>query len=66
MKKQQGYSGRIMLRVPPFLHEKLARAAEEQGVSLNMFAQACLAEAAARISATKRIRRLQEKKEPNQ
>lgn len=40
---EQSHSGRLMLRMPPSLHAELARAAEEEGVSLNTFILGVLA-----------------------
>jgi hypothetical protein len=37
------HSGRLMVRMPPTLHTELARAAEEEGVSLNAFITGVLA-----------------------
>jgi len=39
-KKQ--FSGKFNLRIPPSLHEKLAMAAQAQGISLNSLAQEAL------------------------
>ena len=33
--QESGYSGRLLLRMPPMLHSELARLAEEREVSLN-------------------------------
>jgi antitoxin HicB len=40
-----GYSGKFVIRVPSSLHRDLARAAREEGVSLNQFASGVLASA---------------------
>ena len=32
---EKKYSGKIMLRIPPFVHQELALNAKEQGVSMN-------------------------------
>jgi hypothetical protein len=37
------HSGRLLLRMPQTLHAELARAAEEEGVSLNAFITSALA-----------------------
>jgi hypothetical protein len=37
------HSGRLMVRMPPTLHTELAKAAEEEGVSLNSFITGVLA-----------------------
>lgn len=42
------YSGRFLLRVPKSLHAELARQAELEGVSLNTYVMAALAQAAGR------------------
>ena len=47
-------SGKWLMRVPRTLHKKLAQLAEREGVSLNQFALACLAEAAGERSASHR------------
>jgi predicted HicB family RNase H-like nuclease len=41
------HSGRLMLRMPHELHDKLSRLAAEQGVSLNQLAVALLSSGAA-------------------
>ena len=41
----QKYSGRIMLRMPPSLHQSLIRIAELEGVSLNQYMIAALSRA---------------------
>ena len=38
------FSGKFNLRIPPSLHEKLAMAAQAQGISLNSLAQEALEE----------------------
>lgn len=38
------YSGKTMLRMPTYLHEKLARHAKEQGTSLNQYLVSLLSE----------------------
>lgn len=42
---QKPYSGKIMLRIAPELHEKAAIAAETRGISLNQFATDALSRA---------------------
>lgn len=37
-KAQREYSGKLLLRIPKELHRELARAAKENGVSLNQYA----------------------------
>lgn len=39
----EGYSGRVLLRMPKSLHRDLAHRAEEDGVSLNQFVTTSLA-----------------------
>jgi antitoxin HicB len=39
------YSGRFLTRIPPTLHRDLARRAEREGVSLNLFVATALARA---------------------
>jgi antitoxin HicB len=41
----EGYSGKFVIRVPSSLHRDLARAAREEGVSLNQFTSGVLASA---------------------
>ena len=41
----QKYSGKIMLRMPPSMHESLIRIAELEGVSLNQYMLAALSRA---------------------
>jgi hypothetical protein len=43
-RERPGLSGRLLLRMSPALHGELARRAEEEGVSLNGYINACLAE----------------------
>jgi len=45
--KSRKYSGKIMLRMPPNLHEHVIRLAELQGTSLNNFMVKAVAQAAA-------------------
>ena len=42
--RQEEFSGRLVLRLPKNLHRDAARAAEGDGVSLNSFIVACVAE----------------------
>ena len=44
-KESNGYSGRLLLRMPPELHAEAARVAEEEGVSLNQFITGALTDA---------------------
>jgi len=44
-KEQEDFSGKFLQRIPKSLHRKLASAAERDGVSLNQFVTAVLAEA---------------------
>jgi hypothetical protein len=44
-KEANGYSGRLLLRMPPELHAEAARVAERGGVSLNQFITGALADA---------------------
>lgn len=59
MESKRTFSGKFMVRIPPYLHEKLAKAADDQGVSINSLVQICLAEAITRLSADKKLRRVQ-------
>lgn len=43
-----GYSGKFNVRVPRHVHRDLSRAAEREGVSLNLFVATALAEAVGR------------------
>lgn len=49
----EGYSGKFLIRLPKSLHRDIARAAEHEGVSLNLFAAAALARAAGAHAAKK-------------
>lgn len=44
---QKPYSGKLLLRVDPALHERVAMLAQAQGKSLNAWAQEALAQAVA-------------------
>lgn len=44
--KSRKYSGKIILRMPPNLHEQLIKIAELQGISLNSFMVTAIAHAA--------------------
>jgi hypothetical protein len=44
-KKAASHSGRILVRMPASLHDELANAAEDEGVSLNQFITGTLADA---------------------
>jgi hypothetical protein len=44
-KEANGYSGRLLLRMPPELHAEAARVAEQEGVSLNQFITGALTDA---------------------
>jgi predicted HicB family RNase H-like nuclease len=49
----QKYSGKIIVRMPPSLHESLIRIAELEGVSLNQYMVSSLAKNAGRDEANK-------------
>lgn len=57
MSEKREFNGRMMVRIPPYLHEKLAKAAESQGVSVNALVQSCLAEAIGRLAVEKRVKK---------
>lgn len=42
--REESYSGKVLLRIPTSLHRKLAKNAEKEGVSLNLFMNSLLAE----------------------
>jgi predicted RNase H-like HicB family nuclease len=44
---ERDYSGRVLVRMPPSLHRRLLEQAEAEGVSLNQYMVALLAEASA-------------------
>ena len=46
-KKTGSHSGRLLVRMPAPLHDELAHAAEDEGVSLNQFITGALADAVA-------------------
>ena len=48
---QKPYSGKVMFRISPEVHARAATAAELSGKSLNEWAEAALAEAAAKLVA---------------
>lgn len=43
-KLNESYSGKLLIRMPRFLHEKLTTISEEEGVSINQFVVASLSE----------------------
>jgi predicted HicB family RNase H-like nuclease len=43
MRYYAAMSGKVLVRMPPALHEQLSRLAEEQGVSLNQLVVSLLA-----------------------
>jgi antitoxin HicB len=45
LQDREAFSGKLVLRLPRSLHKKAAFAAEREGVSLNQFISACVAEA---------------------
>lgn len=45
LQEKEAFSGKLVLRLPRSLHKKAAFAAEREGVSLNQFISACVAEA---------------------
>jgi len=47
-KAEQGHSGRLLVRMPRSLHSELARAARQEGVSLNAFINSILVAAVGR------------------
>ena len=49
----QKYSGKIVLRMPPSMHESLIRVAELEGVSLNQYMLAALARSVGIVEAQK-------------
>jgi len=49
-RQEEGYSGRILLRMPKFLHAQLAQQAEWEGASLNQHVVTLLADASARLA----------------
>jgi antitoxin HicB len=57
----QKYSGKIIVRMPPSLHESLIRIAELEGVSLNQYMVSSLAKSAGRDEANKVKKQYKEK-----
>ena len=49
------YSGKVLVRMPPYLHGELAAEAERQGVSLNQFAVTLLARGAGATSESREL-----------
>ncbi|MCC7107062.1 MAG: type II toxin-antitoxin system HicB family antitoxin [Chloroflexi bacterium] len=47
------YSGRVLLRLPKSLHAQAARAAEQDGVSINSFLVSAVARELGRVSETR-------------
>jgi predicted HicB family RNase H-like nuclease len=58
----QKYSGKIIVRMPPSLHESLIRIAELEGVSLNEYMVSSLAKSAGRDEVNK-IKKLHKEKQ---
>jgi len=58
----QKYSGKIIVRMPPSLHESLIRIAEHEGVSLNQYMVSSLAKSAGRDEVNK-IKKLHKEKQ---
>ena len=52
----EGYSGKFLVRLPRSIHQAIARAAEREGVSLNLFAASALARAAGAYEPTPRAK----------
>lgn len=61
MARQDGCSGKFLVRIPPFLHERLIKVADDQGISLNTLVQTCLAESVTRLAAERRISKMQKR-----
>jgi len=57
----QKYSGKIIVRMPPSLHESLIRIAELEGVSLNEYMVSSLAKSAGRDEANISKKKVREK-----
>jgi predicted HicB family RNase H-like nuclease len=57
----QKYSGKIIVRMPPSLHESLIRIAELEGVSLNQYIVSSLAKSAGRDEANISKKKVREK-----
>ena len=47
-RREEGYSGKFVVRVPRSLHRELAETAEQEGVSLNQYINAALAHSVGR------------------
>jgi predicted RNase H-like HicB family nuclease len=58
----QSYSGKMLLRMPRYLHQQLSQQASAEGVSLNQYVVSLLSEAAGRVKsgARERLRRFAE------
>lgn len=54
-KPEKAYSGKLMLRVDPALHARLARAAELSGQSLNQLGEEALSQAMSVREASRRL-----------
>jgi len=57
----QQFSGKIIVRMPPTLHESLTRIAELEGVSLNQYMVSSLARCAGRDEANISKKKVREK-----
>lgn len=53
-KKENSYSGKISLRMSPYLHEETAELATEQGVSINQYINNALVNYNAKVSSNSR------------
>lgn len=55
--KHRKYSGEIMLRMPPSLHENLVKIAELEGVSLNQYMVSALSKSVGRDKAIQKVKK---------
>lgn len=56
------YSGKFMVRIPKYLHRRLAERAKREGVSLNQYVESILAQGASAQDVSEKIIALLEKK----
>ncbi|MBM3150462.1 MAG: type II toxin-antitoxin system HicB family antitoxin [Chloroflexi bacterium] len=56
--KSRKYSGKVILRIPPSLHETLVKVAELEGVSFNQYMVASLSKSVGRDEAVRKKKRL--------
>ena len=61
--EEEKYSGRILLRLPKYLHKKLAESAKEEGMSINAYIVSLLSERNAERKILRELEKLLDEKE---